>query len=433
MIQQIDFLKGANVEIFEKKLKFSRLMYIIEATLEYFISILVAGSFLATLTKELGFSDSLTGILSSIISLGCLFQLLSMFYRKSRVKRLVVIFSIINQLLFMLLYVIPMTRVNGKIKTVVFVSLIVLAYLTYNFVHPKKIKWLMSLVDDHKRGGFTAIKEMVSLISGIIFTFLMGAVADRYSAAGNIKFAFTVFAVVIFTLNILHTLTMVITLEPESDAVVRRENFSNSIKELFKNKNVLKITILFAIYYVSHYISIPFYGTYEIKELGFSLTFVSTITMVGSISRILVSVFWGKYADKRSFAQMLEKCFIFLMLSQICVAFAVPSNGKTMLVLYRIFSGVAMGGISSALTNLIFDYVPSEKRADSIAITQAVAGVTGFLTTLCISPVVALIQRNGNKVLGIPMYAQQFVSVLGAAVILFAILYVRFVIRKRRA
>ena len=50
-------------------------MYIFEAALEYLISILVPGSFLATITKELGISDSLTGILSSVISLGCLFQL----------------------------------------------------------------------------------------------------------------------------------------------------------------------------------------------------------------------------------------------------------------------------------------------------------------------------------------------------------------------
>ena len=53
-------------------------MYIFEAALEYLISILVTGSFLATITKELGVSDGLTGILSSVISLGCLFQLLSL-------------------------------------------------------------------------------------------------------------------------------------------------------------------------------------------------------------------------------------------------------------------------------------------------------------------------------------------------------------------
>ena len=80
-------------KIFQNSLKISRILYIIEAAIEYFISILVAGSFLATLTKELGISDSLTGILSSVISLGCLFQLFSIFLRRNKMKSIVIIFS----------------------------------------------------------------------------------------------------------------------------------------------------------------------------------------------------------------------------------------------------------------------------------------------------------------------------------------------------
>lgn len=159
---------------------FGRKCYIVEATLEYFISILVAGSYLATLTKELGFSDSLTGILSSVISLGCLFQLLSLTIRRTKVKKIVVIFSILNQILFMLLYVIPLINFGKQIKIILFVVMIFSAYLIYNFIHPKKIDWLMSLVEDGHRGSFTANKEIVSLISGIIFSFGMGVVIDYF-------------------------------------------------------------------------------------------------------------------------------------------------------------------------------------------------------------------------------------------------------------
>ena len=81
-------------------------MYIIEAGLEYLISILVADMYLASLTKELGISDSVTGILSSIISLGCLFQLVATLLHRGSAKTQVVALSIINQLLFMFLYVI---------------------------------------------------------------------------------------------------------------------------------------------------------------------------------------------------------------------------------------------------------------------------------------------------------------------------------------
>ena len=59
--------------------EFSRILYIIEAALEYFVSIAVSTIYLAKLTEYIGFSDSLTGILSSFVSLGCGFQMIAIF------------------------------------------------------------------------------------------------------------------------------------------------------------------------------------------------------------------------------------------------------------------------------------------------------------------------------------------------------------------
>ncbi len=411
--------------------KRSRLMYIFEAAIEYLISILVASSYLARLTKELGFSDSLTGILSNIISLGCLFQLLSLTLRKRTVKGVVLIFSIINQLLFMLLYAVPLTDFSKEVKIAAFLVLFVSAYLTYYFVHPKKIAWLMALVDDHHRGSFTANKEIVSLLSGMVFTFGMGALIDHFTEAGQLRTAFILSAGVIFVLMVLHTLTMVFAAEKEVPPVPKK-NFGQTIAELATNKDVRRVTVVFILYYIAKSIAIPFYGSYEIGELGMTQKFISAVAIGGSISRILVSKFWGGYADKKSFAAMIEKCFLFSALAQGCMIFAVPSTGKVMFIGYHIFHGIAFGGLNSALTNLIFDYVPAEKRADSLAITQAFAGVAGFLTTLAVSPLVTHIQAKGNTVLGLPIYAQQLMSALGVIATLCVIIYVRCVFIKRK-
>lgn len=409
--------------------KKSRLLYTIEAALEYLISILVAGSFLATLTKELGFSDSLTGIMSSIISLGCLFQLLSLSIRRYHQKRFVTTLSIINQILFLLLYAVPLTNFNQKTKTVIFIILIFSAYIIYNLAHPKKISWLMSFVEDHHRGRFTANKEIISLLSGMIFSFAMGSVVDHFTEIGKTRIAFIISAAVIFVLMVSHSLTMIFSAETPTPPPSEK-NFKGTLKELLRNKNLLHVTLVFVLYYISTYISTPFFATYQINELGLSLKFITAITMCGSISRIAVSRFWGRYADKNSFAVMIEKCLIFLAASNVCVVFASPSNGAIMFVLYYILHGIALGGINSALMNMIFDYIPPEKRADSLAITQAFAGLTGFLTTLCISPLVSFIQNSGNKILGVNIYAQQFVSLLAFVTLVLAILFVRYFIIK---
>ncbi len=108
-----------------------------EAAFEHLFHLLVTGSFLATLTAELGMSDSLTGILSSVISLGCLFQLISVPIRPKRQKPFVLVMSVVNQVLFLLLYVIPLAGGGKTLKISLFIIAIFLAYLTYYIAHPK--------------------------------------------------------------------------------------------------------------------------------------------------------------------------------------------------------------------------------------------------------------------------------------------------------
>lgn len=411
--------------------KRGRLMYHIEAALEYLISILVNGSFLATLTKELGIDDSITGILSSIISLGCLFQLVSIFIIKKRYKGFITLMSVLNQLLFMILYIIPLSNGSKNVKIVLFIIIIISAYLIYYVAHPKKINWFMSNVEDSSRGSFTARKEIISLISGIIFSFLMGYIIDFYIDKGQNRLSFVIAAGVMFALTALHTLTVLFT--PEISDVgnkVHKTSIKNSIKSVFSNKNLLHVVVLFILYYIATYCASPFYGTYEINELGFSLMFVSFISMLSSISRILVSTLWGRYADKTSFANMFEKCSIILGLGVICATLATPGNGKIMFSLYYILKGIAMGGINSATINLVFDYVSPAHRSDSLAICLAASGTAGFVSTLFASPLVKIIQKYGLSIFGFNIYAQQAVSAISLLFIVIMILYTKFVIKK---
>ncbi len=64
--------------------KTSRFMYILEAAFEYFISLMVAGAYLARLTTEIGMSDAMTGIISSLGSLASCFQIAAIFLFANR-------------------------------------------------------------------------------------------------------------------------------------------------------------------------------------------------------------------------------------------------------------------------------------------------------------------------------------------------------------
>jgi len=412
----------------EKAISRSRVLYIIEAALEYFISILVAGSYLATLTSHLGMSDSLTGIISSFISLGCLFQLFSVVLKRRQVKTIVTTLSVVNQLLFMLLYIIPLSGAGKQVKIALFIAAIFLAYLIYNSVHPLKINWLMSLVDDKKRGIFTSYKEIVSLLSGMLFSFGMGTLIDHFQYRGEVETAFILCGITVFVLMLLHTLTMAFSVEIPVETALERKNPIREMLGTLQDKNVVKVTVLFMIWHMATSSATPFYGTYLIKELGFSLQFVSILSIIYSLVRASVSTFWGKFADKNSFATMVSICLCIAGAGFFVNIFTVPANGKLFYTLYYALYAIAMGGINSALTNLVFDMVGPEKRSNALALSQAVSGVLGFVTTLIVSGLVSHIQENGNRFFGMDLYAQQVTSALAFVFTAVSVIYVLFVL-----
>ena len=139
----------------------------------------------------------------------------------------------------------------------------------------------------------------------------------------------------------------------------------------------------------------------------------------------------GAYADKRSFAKMIRLCFGIAAFAFLCNVFCVPENGKVLFTAYKILYSVAMGGINSALINLCYDYVSSEKRVHALAVTQALAGLAGFFSTLATSLLVGKIQENGNYFLGMSLFAQQVVSAIAFILTIAVIVYVSITLIKK--
>lgn len=105
----------------------SRFLYILEAALEYFISLLVTGAYLAKITSAISMSDTLTGILTSFVSLGFGFQIIAVFLANKRpVKRWVTLLHCLNQLAFALIYFIPLAPISHEMKNFLFVAFLLI-------------------------------------------------------------------------------------------------------------------------------------------------------------------------------------------------------------------------------------------------------------------------------------------------------------------
>lgn len=412
--------------------KTSRGLYIIEAAVEYFVSLLVTGAFLAKVSTHLGISDGLTGIISAFVSLGCSFQLLSFFVpRKNGVKRMVIPASILNELLFAFIYVTPFVPLPSGAKTVLFVGCMLTANIIHQVFNSPKIGWYMSLVDDHKRGVFTANKEIISLIGGMIFTNVMGNVMDRLEAKGDLRGGFIVCAVTLFVLMVGHTLTFLFSKEKPQEQPSEKVAVLPKIRTLSKNPLYVKAVAVGVLWNIATHCATPFYGTYQINELGFSLGFVAALSAVSAVVRALFSRRMGRFADRHSFAHMMCLCMLIKTGSFLAAACSVPGNGKIVFTLYSVLDAVANAGINSALINLVFDYAPYELRSEALALQRTVYGLGGFFATLAVSPLITYIQANGNRFFGLSVYAQQVTSAVAATLTVATALFLYFGIMRK--
>ena len=406
-------------------------IYIVQAAAEYHISLLLTGSFLAALTAALGISDAMTGVLSAVISLDCVFQLVSLLLRPRAARSFVAVCSVCNQLLFAGLYLIPFLPIGTRGRIALFATGILAAYFIYNIAHPQKVSWLMGWVEDGRRGVFTANMQIVSLLSGMVFSLVMGAVCDYFRGKEQQNTAFFLCAAVILVWMAVHTLLLwgvtdrVLTYETGAD-VLRR--FSNVLRQ----KKVRRITVLYVLWHAANYAAIPFYGTYQIKELGFSLTLVSLLGILGSFVRALVSRAWGRYGDRRSFPVMVRLGFLLAAAGFAVCAFAAPGRGLVPFAVYNVLYAISVGAIEIGRNNLIFDAVPEEQRSDALALSQSLCGLAGFAATAVCSVFVSAVQTSGNAVLGLPLYAQQLMSVVAALLALAAAGYVQAALITKR-
>lgn len=414
--------------------KKSRVAYIIEAALEYFISILITDSFLATLLTKSGVSDAATGIITQLASLAFTAQLFSVFFNKTTgLKKFVTILHVVNQFMFVLLYLIPVFNIPSSLKVVFFIILFLGGNFLSQIVFPYKISWLMSFVPDKSRGKFTANKEIISLIGGMCFSFIMGSISDYYNAMGQESTSFLICGITIFVLATLHTVSLIAIKDATfEDVPSEKQSIKVAVKTTFSNKSLLKLILIDILWYATTGIAVSFYGIYKVNELGFSLTYVSILSIMYSVARAVFSRFFGKFADKHSWADMLTICFAIAGLSFLINVFTVPSNGKVMFAIYYCIYAVSMAGINSGLMNIVFDYTHPSELAGAIGIKYAIGGMSAFITAIVGSVILTHVQNNANTFLNIHIYAQQLLSFIAFVICIILLVYMKKVICKMK-
>ena len=416
--------------------KRSRWSYAMECTFEYFVSLLVTGAFLAKLLGYIGLDDATTGIISSLVSFAFLFQLFSIFVvqRIGNIKRFVIVFHLLSNLLFMSLYLIPFAPLAYKYKEILVFVCVLAAYFGRYFETTILFRWANSYVDPHHRAEFSAIKEMISLVCGIIVTLIVGKIIDGYEARGDMEgsFLFSAAAILIFSVCDFICLMLIKNTKREkkqSESVPLREMLANTVG----NRNFRSVILLTILWNVASYTTLGFLGTYQVNadELAFSVGAVQVINMIGSLGRFVFSQPFGRYSDRTSFAHGMKMALIIAATAFGCVIFTTPAT-RYLIIGYVVLYAVCMAGINQNMTNITYSYVEEKYFVQATSIKNSIGGLCGFLASLLASRLLAAVQANGNTVFGIPVYGQQVLALITTLILIGTILFVHFVIEKQK-
>lgn len=399
---------------------------------EYFISILTADAFLAKLLKDIGLSDALTGVLSSLISFTFLFQLFSipLAGRLKKVRKPVIILDTLSQLLFAALYTVPFMAFGVTGKAVTVTVLILLAYLMLYLNTSICYKWGNSFVLPENRGVFSATKEMISLMAGVFFTLGAGFVIDKFEADGNLHGGFKFTAVgmaVICGCNFLCLFFMKDTALSESGA---KQDFREIFKRTFLDKNVRNAMILTAMTEFARYMTIGFMGTYKTIDLGFSVSKIQIFNVAACLGRFVISRPLGKYSDKKSFADGYFLGNILTIAAFVIGIFTTPKTRWLILPFTALYQ-MSFAGTNQNTFNMMYGYVDDEYILSAMAVNNSVRGISGFAASFAGSLILDGIQKSGNVFLGVNVCAQQVLCVISAVLTTAALVFNKKVVSKQ--
>jgi hypothetical protein len=216
---------------------------------------------------------------------------------KFSTKKIVMLFDVISQMLFAFIYFVPFVPIDPNAKKLIVVASIMISQVCKTMVITLYYKWGNSYVHDEKRAQFSAMKECISLITGIVFVAVVSFVFDKFKAFDNTEGGLLFIACTMAVLNVANYISFaLIKDEPKRERESMRVPTKEVIGHIASNKifrNYVLINMFGAT--TGAFIS-GFLGVYKIQELGMSLFLVQVINIVADFFRM--GVVWDRFMPR---------------------------------------------------------------------------------------------------------------------------------------
>ena len=403
------------MEIFQsQQYKRYRSAYITQCTIEHLLGLLVLDAFFAKLLSYIGLSDSMVGIISSFASLAFLFQLLSirLVQTKLSTKKIVIVADVGSQAFFMLLYFIPFIPLPDSLKKGLVMAAVMIAQAAKACISSLYFKWANTYVAPDKRATFSAGKECISLLVGIVFSAGAGLIIDKYESIGNIKGGFLFIGLTMLVLNLANFISFVLIKDESADA---RNSMRIPTKEVLghirSNKIFARFIFTGFLFSFASGLSAGFIGIYKTKDLAFSVFTIQVINIAADFLRMGLSIPIANYSKKFGFIKGIQLSHLMNAAGYLLICFTSPTT-RWLIIPYTLLAHVSQAASYQNSFNVYYTLLPTQYMTQAMAIRQTITGLTTFFASILGGYILEQIQAAQNTLWGISLYGQQFLCLL---------------------
>ncbi len=250
-----------------------------------------------------------------------------------------------------------------------------------SFVVPVWTSWMGDLVPEHERGKYFGKRSKITGIVALAVTFLGGLYLDLFKNI-NGKTVFYGFAT-IFLISFIARLATVYYFKKQYEPRFKFDrkkffSFVDFVEHMGQN-NFGRFVLYVSLTHLVAYIAAPYFVVYMLKDLGFSYTTFTIISISSSLATLFSMPYWGKFGDKYGTIKLLRICGMLLFLVPLLWIF---STNIAYLFAVELISGIVWAGYNLAAGNFIYDSVTREKRAICVAYSNILRGIGIFIGSL---------------------------------------------------
>lgn len=355
------------------------------------------GNFMTGYLGQMGASVSFCALMAMIPQAGCILQFFSpllferLHHRKLAIWSLCVVFRFSLSLTFLL----P-ARMGPQAEGMAFV-LYTLAFAAAGAVTPGLQHMTIGLAPPEARGRFFAVKDIVANCVNSGCTLVLGRLLDAWIAAGHAAAGYSAVGAVCLALAALDAALLAATRE-NPVAFTSRMRLREVLHPL-RDATFRPMLLYSVLGGAFGGFATPFLTVYQMRVLGLSHTFLTTVGVVSAVAGMAGSWLLGRWADRTNWRRVIRAAAACSLSCTLGWALVQPAWATWLAPVLMVASAGCAGGAGTASLNLQYACSPPSGKTAYIGTTAALASMVACASAAVattVQPLLALPLGNGS-------------------------------------